>query len=264
MGFGWNKKKKNKNQLILIENIEVPNIPIEIIEIFKNDYQFIKKLLEYKKDPTLALLKVYNAIFVYDDDFNLKIVENVTNLGRSCDSAGIPSSQPEKIEWCQFFENIKKNYAKKLIKEGLNLFKNKYNDSQIISEIDEKFFAPILEKIFDEIYQSFSKKFSFQKDMPEKQNDYINIDLKDKTDINKIRYYWIFKGVIFAQITTKYNELTKDNYFIVEFNGNPKFQIVAFELNFLNYFKKNESNLKKIIDVIDDKIIEKNFKNYNI
>jgi len=263
MGFGCHTEKKNKNQLILMENIEVPNIPFEIIEIFKNDYKIIKKLLEYKRDPTLALLKIYNAIFIYEDDFNLKIVENIINFLGNSDSAIIELSQPGDREWCQIFENIKNNYCKKLTKEGLNLFKNKYKNSQI-NEIDEKFFGPIIEKIFDEIYQSFSKKFSFQKDIPEKQNDYINIDLKDKTDINKIRYYWLFQGVIFAQITTKYNESIKDKSFILEFNGNPKFRIFAFDLNSLDYFKRNESNLKTIIDIIDDKIMAQNFKNFDI
>ena len=263
MGFGCYTDKENKDdKLKLIENIEVPNIPeipFEIFENFKNDYKFMKQLLENKRDPTLALLKIYDAVFVYDENFNLKIEKKVVNLEGSSDSIGIPLQR----ECCKFFENTKKNYAKKLIEEGLNLFNNKYNNnSRLINEINENFLGQIIEKVFDEIYQSFSKKFSFQKDIPEKQNDYINLKLKDNNDINKIRYYWLFQGVIFAQITIKYNESNKDNSFKIEFNGKPKFQIVAFDLNVLNCFKKNQSYIKNIIDMIDDKIIEQNFKNF--
>lgn len=265
MGIGCYSDKENKDKLKLIENIEVPHIPFEIIELFKNDYKFMKQLLEYKRDPTLALLKIYNSVFVYDDNFNLKFEKKVKNLGGSSDSVEIPLSQSGEREWYKFFENIKKDYTKKLTEEGLNLFKNKYNNnSRIIYEINEKFFGPIIEKMFDEFYQNFSKKFFFQKDIPGEHNDYINIELKDKTNINKIRYYWLFKGVIFVQNTIQYNELIKDNSFKVEFNGKPKFQIVAFDLNTLDYFKKNESNLKKIIDNIDDKIIAQNLKTFDI
>jgi hypothetical protein len=109
----------------------------------------------------------------------------------------------------------------------------------------------------------FQKFFFFQKD-PGKQNDYINIELKDKIDINKNRYYWLFQGIIFAQNTIKYNESINDNSFKVELNGKPKFQVVAFDLNLLNDLKRNKSNLKNIIDIIDDKIIEQNFKNFDI
>lgn len=265
MGCASSKKdKKNKDILKQIENIEVPNIPFEIIEIFKNDYKFMKNLLEYKRDPTLALLKINNVVIIYDEDLNLQLEKNFINFGGNSDSFKIPLSQAMQREWCKFYENIKRNYAKKLTEELLNLFSNKYhNNSRIIYEIDEKFLGPIIEKVLDEIYQSFSKIFFFQKD-PGKQNDYINIELKDKIDINKNRYYWLFQGIIFAQNTIKYNESINDNSFKVELNGKPKFQVVAFDLNLLNDLKRNKSNLKNIIDIIDDKIIEQNFKNFDI
>ena len=264
-----NKEKKenkdnqdNQDKLKLNENLEVPYIPFEIIEIFKNDYKFMKELLEYKRDPTLALLKLSNAVFVYDENFNLKIEKNFINLGGSSDYVGIPLSQAVKREWCIFFENLKKDYAKILTEEELNLLKNKCNKNlRIYYEIDEKFLGPIIEKVLDEIYQSFIKIFSFKTDIPRKQNDYINIDLKNKTDINNIRYYWLFQGVMLTQNTLKYNESMKDNSFKVEINGKPKFQIVAFYLNILDDFMKNgESNIKETIDIIDDKIIEQNLK----
>ena len=70
-----------------------------------------------------------------------------------------------------------------------------------------------------------------------KQRDYINIDMKDKTDINNVRYYWNFKGVIFVQ-DTNYGNTNNGISFKAEFNGTPKFQIVAFDLVQLKYFKK--------------------------
>jgi hypothetical protein len=262
--MGCASSKENKDIFKQFENIEVPHIPFEIIEIFKNDYKFMKKLLEYKRDPTLALLKINNVVIIYDENLNLQLEKNFINFGESSDSFRIPLSQAMQREWCKFYENIKKNYAKKLTEELLNLFNNKYhNNYSLIYEIDEKFLGPIIEKVLDEIYQSFSKIFFFQKE-PGKQNDYINIELKDKIDINKNRYYWLFQGIIFAQNTIKYNESIKDNSFKVELNGKPKFQIVALDLNLLNDLKKNKSNLKNIIDIIDDKIIEQNFKNFDI
>ena len=58
------------------------------------------KLLDYKRDATLALLKIYNALNVYEDNFDIIIEKGFINF------------------W-DFFELLKK-YAKIFTQEGLN------------------------------------------------------------------------------------------------------------------------------------------------
>ena len=67
-----------------------------IIEIFKKDFKFIGKLLEYKRDATLALLKLNNGITIYDYNFNLTVEKYIK-------------------DWSEFFELIKKNIQKYLL-----------------------------------------------------------------------------------------------------------------------------------------------------
>ena len=236
----------NKNYLQKIEsleNIEVPYIPIIIIEKILKDYEFMKKFLEYKRDATLALLNIYGAIIIYDDNFDLMVEIKVS-------------------KWDEFFTFIK-NYAKTFISEGLNFYKSKQknefnNNFQIINE---NFLGPIIKKIFYEIYLRYLKKFPYwPQDSVREQNDYINIELTNQTDINNIRYYWNFQGIIFIQ-DTKNNE---SNSFKVKFNGKPKFQMVLIDLNQLKYLKTIENDLKQYIDMIEDKIIAQNLKNLNL
>ena len=233
-----------------LENIEVPSIPIEIIEMFKHDYEFMKKLLEYKRDPTLALLKIIKAVFIYEDNFNLEVEKEVNNRSK-------------------FFENIKKNFKKISLNFGGN--KNKYTnkiDSQTKNEINEKFTNQITDKILDEIHESYSKIFCGHEGITGEQEDLINIDLKEKIDIqiniNKFRNYWRFKGILFAQDTkyNKYNKSIKGHSFKVKFNGHPTFQIFSFDLKRLENFSKIQPKQKKeIIDIIDKKLISQNLKN---
>jgi hypothetical protein len=228
-----------------IENIDVPSIPIDIIEMFKNDYEFIAKLLEYKRDATLSFLKIYNTLNVFENNFNLKIEKEIKNF------------------W-EFFVFLK-NTAKMFTIEGKNFFEtkneNRYNNN--FQLIDEKLLGPIIEKIFDKIYHCYLAKFPYWNDNKETQSDYININLKNKTDINNIRYYWNFQGIISVQ-DTNYGKLINGVSFKVKFSGAPQFQIVSFDLNLLKYFKKIEKNLKQYIDKVDDKIISQNLKNFQI
>ena len=231
---------ENINNIENIENIEIPHISIEIINMFKKDFKFMENFLEYKRDATLALLNIYNTLNVFDDNFNLKIEKEFKNF------------------W-DFFQLLK-NYPKIFTKEGLNFYANKNKGNNNIHIIDEKLLGPIVENIFEEIYQGYLKKFHYWGDKQEKQSDYINIELKNKIDINNIRYYWNFQGIIFVQ-DTNYGKLIDDVFFKIEFNGMPKFQITSFDLNKLRYFNKIEKNLKQYIDIIDDKIITQNLKN---
>jgi len=238
--------KEDKNNFKIIENLEniqVPCIQVEIIEMIKEDYKFINKFLEYKRDATLALFNIYNAVIIYEDDFNLKVEKNIKN-------------------WYEFFELIQ-NYTKIFINKGLNFYKNKETNNYNYGAINESFLSPIIKKIFEEIYIKYLRKFSYWNESPGKQNDYINIELKNKTDINNIRYYWHFQGIIFVQ-DTKYNKPINGNSFKAEFNGNPNFQIVVFDLNKLEYFRKIEKNLKQYIDTIDDKIIAQKLNCFNL
>ena len=230
----------NLNNIDNIDNIEVPTIPIEIIEMFKKDYKYMAKLLDYKRDATLALLNIYNVITAFDDNFNLKVEKDIKN-------------------WWDFFI-FTKQYAQIFTRQGIDFYANKNKNNIQIQIIDEKFLGPIIDKIFYKIYYYYLRKFPYWNDPQGKQNDYINIDLKDKTVINNIGYYWNFKGVLFVQ-DTNYGKSTDGISFKVEFNGTPKFQIVVFDLSQLKYLKKIEKNLKKYIDKIDDKIINQNLKN---
>ena len=99
---------------------------------------------------------------------------------------------------------------------------------------------------------SYLRKFPYKPDSPEKQSEYLNIELKNKIDIENIRYYWHFQGIIFIQ-DTKYIGAIKDSSFKVGFNGKTKFQIACLDLNKLEYLRKNEKKLKPYIDEIEDK-----------
>ena len=226
-----NDLKKIEN----LENIEIPYVPIEIIEMFRKDYEFMNKLLDYKRDGTLALLKIYDAVNIYDDNFNLNFEKNVR-------------------DWYEFFELLKK-YTKVFTLEGLNFYKNKNEKNNNFQIINENVLGPIIEKIFDIIYISYLRKFPYWPETGE-QNGYINIDLKNNIEISNIRYYWHFQGTLFVN-DTKYRESNNGYFFKVEFNGKPKFQIVCFDLNKLKYLSLNENNLKQYIDMIDNKIIAK-------
>lgn len=240
--------KDNINDLKNIENlekIEIPNVPNSIIEILINDYKFMKKFHDYKRDATLALLNIYNAIIVYDDNFNLNIEKNIKTNNNS---------------FYNFFQLIK-SYSKKFTEKSLNFYSHKFNDN--FKMIDKSILGPIIEKIFHEIYMNYIRKFTYWNDSPGIQNDYINIELKNKFDVNNIRYYWHFQGILFIQ-DTKYDSKNNGNSFKIEINGKPKFEIVLFNLNQLKYLESIEQKLKQYIDIIDKKIIEQNFKNLNL
>ena len=160
------------------------------------------------------------------------------------------------------FDNIEN--IKIFTRQGVNFYANKDNKKFYNFQImNEKYLGPIIEKIFKSIYLDYLKKFPYWNNEPGKQSDYINIELKDKTDINNIIYYWHFQGVIFVQ-DTRYDNSIDGISFKAEFNGTPKFQIVAFDLIRLKQFKKNENKIRQFIDIIDDKIVEQNLKNFEL
>ena len=68
--------RENDNDFKRIKNsekIEVPSIPIDIIEMFINDFKFMKKFLDYKRNGNLGLLKMNNVFNIYNDNFDLNI-----------------------------------------------------------------------------------------------------------------------------------------------------------------------------------------------
>ena len=228
------------NKIEKLENIEIPKIPIDIIDMLKNDYKFIKKYLDYKRDGTLALLKIYDSLIIYDDNFNLTFEKKFRN-------------------WKEFFES-KDKYVRIFVIKANSFYNNKYD----CNTTNKQFLEIIIEKILNIIYKTYKKKFFYCPISPDIQNDYINIDLKNKIDFNNNRYYWHFQGVIFIQYT-KFEKLTDNYSFKVEFNGNPKFQIVCFDIKKLENFEKIEENLfKKYIDEIVKEIIEQSMKNINL
>ena len=199
----------------------------------------MKKFLYYKRDGTLGLLKMNNVVNIYNDNFDLNVEKKVRN-------------------WYEFFELIKK-YAKIFINEGLDFYRRKEKNDNFIL-INENFLGPIIEKVFDYIYLNYLKKFPYWPE-DEKQNDFINIDFKNKIDINNIRYYYHLQGIITIQDAKCNNPIYS---FKAEFNGKPKLQIVCLNLNKIEYLRKNERNLKIYIDKIDDKIIAQNLMNLNL
>lgn len=239
-----NKNINDFQEIQNIENIEVPDFPIEIIDILLKNYQFLKKFVDYKRDATLSLLKIYNAIFLYDDTFNLKIEKKLK-------------------DWKEFFELII-SYIKEFTHEALKFYKakekNVLNYNFIL--LDENFLGAIIDKIIRKIYISYLKKFSYWVNSPGQQKGYINIELEEQNDFNNknIRYYWHFKGVIFVQ-DTKYDEPIS---FKAELNGNPIFQLVFFDLNQFQYLERNQQYLKQLIDLIEDKIKAQDLKNLSI
>jgi hypothetical protein len=253
MGCLFGKRKNDSDQNATLEtlinidnlkNIDIPFIPIEIIEMIKKDWKIIEKLLEYKSDETLSLLKIYRAIIdIYDDNFNIKFEKDIKTSSEFLESTKI--------------------YAKLFTQEGLKFYmdkeKKKYNN--VVGLVNEKFLGPIVEEIFNNIYQEYSKKFFFSADEEGKQNDCINIELKDKKDIEIYRYYYTFNGVILVEHTN--NSKQKDEIsFKVEFSGAPRFQIVVCNLNKLQFLeKKSFENLKNDVDKIGVKIIEQNINN---
>ena len=106
-------KRENKTDFQSIKNsekIEVPSIPIDIIEMFINDFKFMKKFLDFKRDGTLGLLKMNNIVNIYDDNFDINVNKKVRNY--------------------EFFELIKK-YAKRFINEVLNFYRRKEKNELI-------------------------------------------------------------------------------------------------------------------------------------
>ena len=86
-------------------------MPIYIIEMFINDFKFMKKFLDYKRNGNLGLLKMNNVFNIYDDNFDLNVEKKVRN-------------------WNEFFKLIKK-YAKIFINEGLNFYRRKEKNELI-------------------------------------------------------------------------------------------------------------------------------------
>ena len=233
--------KENKDDFKYLENIdkiEIPYIPIDIIEMIIKDSKFIKKFIDYKRDATLALLKIYDIINIYDDNFNLNFEKKIRN-------------------WWEFFTLIK-YYSNIFIDEGINFYRNKNILNYEL--INKDFLAPIIENVFNYIYTNYLKIFHYWPEN-EKQNSYININFKNQIDLNNIRYYYHLQGIINIQ-DTKYNNPIYT--FKAEFNGIPKLQIVCLNLNKIEYLRKNEKNLQLYIDKIDDKIIEQNLMNLDL
>ena len=110
---------------------------------------------------------------------------------------------------------------------------------------------------------SYLRKFPYRPDSPGKQSDYLNNELKNKIDIKNIRYYCHYQGNIFIQ-DIKYKDAIKGSSFKVKVNGKPNFQIAGFDLNKLEYLKKNEKKLKPYIDEIENKIIDQNLQNLDL
>lgn len=111
--FGKEKNDSDQNAIVetlinidKLENLDIPFITIEIIEMIKKDWKMIAKLLGYKRDETLALLKINSAIIdIYDDNFNIKFEKDIKTSS-------------------EFLESTKK-YAQLFTQEGLKFYMDK-------------------------------------------------------------------------------------------------------------------------------------------
>ena len=212
-----------------------------IMKTFKIDYPYIQELLEYKRDGTLAFLKSTGAIAFYQGSLDLDVKKDIKS-------------------WQDFIE-FSKEYIKQLVTEGLQKYQSeeKFFKKQKLSKLDmgilEPFIITISISINDEHLRRFPK-------WPESgtQGDYIKICIKNSLDKNYIRLYSIWRGTIFVK-DTRLDHPKNDCRFRVEFLGRPEFHLIYFDLLKIRQnnemAKINNSAIRKCIDKLEEKIIEK-------
>ena len=229
------------------EEIIVPYIPHEIITFFKEEYPYIQELLEYKRDATLALLKGYGAIALYEGSIGLNVKSDVKN-------------------WEDFIE-FSRDYTRKLVQDGLQKYqyeekneKNEDNKKKKFQILDMGLLGPAIEMISNRINDDYLRKFP-KWPTSGTQEGYINVFIKNSTETNDLRFYWVCRGTIFVK-DTKYSSPRNECPYRAEFSGKPEFHIAYFDLDKIrqcnDLAKTNMSLIKSKIDKIEEKYLEQN------
>ena len=229
------------------EEIMIPYVPNSLITSIKNDYPYIKQLLEYKRDATLIFLNAQGACAFYKGSLDLKVEKEVKN-------------------WSDFIE-FSRNYTKKIVQDGLQKYQSKEEDvddrKKKFSILDMGLLSPAIESISNTINEAYLKRFPFWPTSGS-QNDFINPLVKGYIEQNDIRFYWICNGTILVK-DTKFDTPIDGCPYKAEFSGRPEFQLAYFDLDKIKTLNQlaEESMplLKEKIDGINKKIVDQAFKN---
>ena len=229
------------------EEIMIPYVPNSLITSIKDDYPYIKQLLEYKRDATLIFLNAQGACAFYKGSLDLKVEKEVKN-------------------WSDFIE-FSRNYTKKIVQDGLQKYQSKEEDfddrKKKFSILDMGLLSPAIESISNTINEAYLKRFPFWPTSGS-QNDFINPLVKGYIEQNDIRFYWICNGTILVK-DTKFDTPIDGCPYKAEFSGRPEFQLAYFDLDKIKTLNQlaEESMplLKEKIDEINKKIVDQAFKN---
>ena len=215
------------------ENIILLFIPDTIISELKNDYPYIKELIEYKKNGTLTFLKAKFAMAFYNGSLGLSTNKEEKNYG----------------EFIELF----KIYTRKFVQEGLQNYQNKENEKEKkqFKRLDMGFLGPAIEMISNGINDSYLRKFPLWPSSPGTQENFIEVNMKGSFESNQFRYYWVCKGMINVK-DTKYNHPVNGCFHRAELSGNPEFQIACFDLEKITQCNEMaKSSMPKMKQVID-------------
>ena len=229
------------------EEIMIPYVPNSLITSIKNDYPYIKQLLEYKRDATLIFLNAQGACAFYKGSLELKVEKEVKN-------------------WSEFIK-FSRDYTTKIVQDGFQKYQSKEqdvdNEKKTFSILDMGLLSPAIESISNTINDAYLKRFPFWPTSGS-QNDYINPLVKGYIEENDIRFYWICNGTILVK-DTKFDTPINGCPYKAEFSGRPEFQLAYFDLDKIKTLNQlaEESMplLKEKIDEINKKIIAHAFKN---
>ena len=228
------------------EEITVPYLPNSLITSIKEDFPYIKELLEYKRDATLIFLKAKSACAFYKGNLGLNVEKEV-----KC--------------WSDFIE-FSRNYTRKVVQDGLQKYQSKEQDvenkKKKYSILDMGLLSPAIESISSSINDSYLKRFP-RWPTSGSQYDFINPFVKGYIEQNDIRFYWICNGSIYVK-DTKFDSPINGCPYKAEFSGRPEFQLAYFDLDKIKTLnelaEKAMPLLKEKIDGINKKIIAQSLK----
>ena len=228
------------------EDIIVPYIPDAVLTIFEQNYPYIQKLINYKKDATLALLKGKGVMAFYEGIFGFDVKKDVK-------------------DWGEFVE-FSRNYTHHFVQEGLQKYQNeeKNNEKKKFQILDMGVLGPAIDLISNAITSDYLERFPKWPNSGSTQEDYIKLDTKGYFEKHVIKYYWICRGRILVK-DTHYSYARNGCYYRAEFSGKPEFQLAYFDMDKIKQYnemaKINMNKLKEAVDIIEEKLIEQNFKN---
>lgn len=229
------------------EEIMIPYVPNSLITSIKEDYPYIKELLEYERDATLVFLKAQSACAFYKGCLDLRVEKEVKN-------------------WSDFIEFSRK-YTRKIVQDGLQKYQSE--EEEEVDNRKKKFgilnmglLSPAIESISNAINDAYLKRFPLWPSSGS-QEDCIEPLVKGYIEQNDIRFYWVCNGSILVK-DTKFDTPINECPYKAEFSGRPEFQLAYFDMDkikTLNQLAETSMPLiKKRIDGINQKIIAQTYK----